>query len=110
MMVTVLMVTGIFFLSQLNHVLQRLVAMLPDETLRLETKFFGGVNLGLLRGILCLIVLYLAMGSITYLPISLVRALKVLETARFVLVILLVLLPVAMTMTLIWKIKEVIFG
>ena len=63
----------------------------------------------LLIGNLIVIVLYLAMGSITYLPISLVRALKVLETARFVLVILLVLLPVAMTMTLIWKIKEVIF-
>src|SRR6266498_3948796 len=35
-----LTVSGLLFLFHLNFVLQRLAAMLPDETLRMETKFF----------------------------------------------------------------------
>src|SRR4051794_27932197 len=35
--VFLLMLTGLLFLFNLNHVLQRLSAMLPDETLRAET-------------------------------------------------------------------------
>src|SRR5438552_692865 len=40
-----LMISGLLFLFDLNQVLQRLAAMLPDETLRLETKWFTSVNL-----------------------------------------------------------------
>src|SRR5437867_7403973 len=46
-MVVLLEVSGLFFLGSLNLVLQRLGAMLPDETLRLETKQFTTLNLNL---------------------------------------------------------------
>ena len=46
--ILVLAFTGLLFLCQLNHVLQRLVAMLPDETLRADTRFFTRLNLTLM--------------------------------------------------------------
>src|SRR5262249_16846409 len=46
--VGVLMLSGLLFLFNLNFVLQRLAAMLPDETLRIETRFFTSFNLYLL--------------------------------------------------------------
>src|SRR5688572_6427405 len=52
--ILMLMTTGLLFLFNLNHVIQRLAAMLPDETLRTETRVFGNLNLSLLTAILLL--------------------------------------------------------
>jgi hypothetical protein len=110
--IVVLAVSGLLFLASLNVVLQRLGAMLPDEALRHEIKQFTGVNLNLLVATLVLMLLYVVLGRIHQLPLwmgfvaSLVEALMERGSAWFL--ILLILLPLAMTMALIWKTKEVI--
>ncbi len=106
----VLLLSGLLFLFNLNHVLQRLAAMLPDETLRVETKLFTTLNLYLLCAILGLVSLYFILQQIRGLPGVVVQLLQALELGRPWLLIFLVLLPVAMTMTLIWKTKEVILA
>jgi hypothetical protein len=105
-----LMLSGLIFLFNLNQVLQRLAAMLPDETLRMETRLFGAMNLNLLCGILAIVALYSILQQINRLPNWLIDFLKILDVSRNWLVVFMILLPIAMTMTLIWKTKEVIFA
>jgi hypothetical protein len=105
-----LMLSGLIFLFNLNRVLQRLAAMLPDETLRMETRLFGAMNLNLLCAILTLCALYAILQQIEKLPNWLIDFLKILDTSRYWLLVFMILLPIAMTMTLIWKTKEVIFA
>jgi hypothetical protein len=108
--VLILMVTGLLFLFNLNHVLQRLAAMLPDETLRTETRVFGNLNISLLTAILVLFALFFVLQRFDDLPETLKRVIYVMNVLRLWLLVFLILLPMAMTMTLIWKIKEVIFA
>jgi hypothetical protein len=110
MAVGVLMLSGLLFLFNLNFVLQRLAAMLPDETLRLETKFFTSFNLYLLFTVLALVALYLVLQQVETLPLLLLQLVRAVENGREWLLIFLILLPLAMTMTLIWKIKEVVLA
>jgi hypothetical protein len=108
--VLLLMVSGLLFLFNLNHVLQRLAAMLPDETLRTETRVFGNLNTSLLSAIMLVFGLLFALREINSLPQQVVNFLHTMEYVRYWLLVFLILLPMAMTMTLIWKIKEVIFA
>jgi hypothetical protein len=108
--VGLLMLSSLLFLFNLNRVLERLAAMFPDETLRLETKFFTSLNLYLLLSLITLVTLYLVVRQIGTLPALLIETLRVIEFARQWILIFLVLLPLAMTMTLIWKIKEAILA
>lgn len=103
-----LMLSSLLFLFNLNQVLQRLTAMLPDETLRHETKFFTSVNLYLLLGLVMLTTVYVALQEIRSLPGILIDFLLAFELVRQWIFVFLLLLPLAMTMTLIWKIKEAI--
>jgi hypothetical protein len=105
-----LLIMGLIFLFTLNHVLQRLAAMLPDETLRLETRVFGNLNITLLSAILILFILFYVLLQLPNLPDFIVRSMRLFDLIRYWLLIFLILLPLAMTMTLIWKIKEVIFA
>jgi hypothetical protein len=66
--------------------------------------------LNLLCAILGLVTLYVILQQIDTLPDILVQVLRILETSRSWMLVFMILLPVAMTMTLIWKIKEVIFA
>ena len=77
---------------------------------RMETRLFGAMNLNLLCGILGLVAAYMILQQINTLPNFLLDLLKLLDVSRNWLLIFMILLPVAMTMTLIWKIKEVIFA
>jgi len=99
---------GIIFLISLNLVVRRLSAMLPDETLRAETRSFTVLNRILLLIMLLLVVMY---GSLRWWP-ELIARLGIfmywVETFGFWVIVFLVLLPLAMTMALIWKTKEVI--
>jgi hypothetical protein len=108
--VGVLLLSALLFLFNLNQVLRRLAAMLPDETLRMETALFTTMNLYLLCMIVGLVALYLILQQLTTLPMIVIQVLRMLEFSRQWLLIFLVLLPLAMTMTLIWKIKEVILA
>ena len=105
-----LMLTGLLFLFNLNHVLQRLAAMLPDETLRTETRVFGNLNISLLTGIFVMIAAVYFAEQFQWLPPALRQFFRVMQLMGHWLLIFLILLPIAMTMTLIWKIKEVIFA
>jgi uncharacterized membrane protein YagU involved in acid resistance len=101
-------VSAMLFLASLNLVLRRLGAMLPDEGLRLETKQFTALNLNLLLLTFVLALLYVGAGQFHKLPAWLEAILGVMEHSSMWLLIMLVLLPLAMTMALLWKTKEVI--
>lgn len=110
--VLVLAFTGLLFLYQLNHVLQRLVAMLPDETLRADTRFFTRLNLTLMLTALVLVGGYHLLAELKSLPQAVIELLEIGQTARirFALMVVLVLLPVSMTMSLVWKTRDVVLG
>jgi hypothetical protein len=107
-MVMVLTLSALMFLGSLNLVLRRLGAMLPDEGLRLETRQFTTLNLNLLFATLLLALLYIGLGQFYSLPFWLGVVMNVIERGSLWFLILLVLLPLAMTMALLWKTKEVI--
>jgi hypothetical protein len=126
MIVSFLALSGLGYLMALNPVLWRLAAMLPDETLRQETKFFTTFNRYLLIVCFGLVLFFTSIAwtnaamidqvfdfAISYIPPDR-RPLPLLiladKGAGLWIVLFLVLLPVAMTMALIWKIKEVIFS
>jgi hypothetical protein len=107
-MVMVLTVSGVLFLSSLNVVLQRLGAMLPEEALRQEIKQFTPLNLNLLFTTLIFQLAYMVLMRFEKVPLWLGMILAVMEKGSTWFLILLVLLPLAMTMALLWKTKEVI--
>ncbi|MDQ6631477.1 MAG: hypothetical protein M3Y82_06935 [Verrucomicrobiota bacterium] len=117
MAIFLLAISSLLFLFSLNRVLQRLTAMLPDETLRHETKLFGGFNRCLLLTIPILLLIYFAILQIQHPPPFLMPLFHRMEpvlavTGRIGIWVFtfLFLMPLAMTMTLIWKIKDAIFA
>lgn len=103
-----LALSGVVFLFNLNLVLKRLAAMLPDETLRQETRQFTALNRWLL---VILIFFFSGFVWINNLPAATSTASLVNVWAGHfsgLLLIFFILLPLAMTMALIWKTKEVI--
>jgi hypothetical protein len=112
LMVLVLALCGLLFLGSLNQVLQRLGAMLPDEALRLEIKQFTALNLNLLTGMLALALAYVVLvhlhKTMPHWAQRIAVRLNQNDVWYLVPIIPLVLLPVAMTMALLWKTKQVI--
>jgi hypothetical protein len=109
-MVHLMLFTSLFFLFTVNPVLQRLSAMLPDETLRVETRVFTNINRGLLIASMTFLLGYFALMRVTQLPQVVIHFLVLWEHAGQWITLFLVLLPTAMTMALIWKTKEVILS
>ncbi len=105
-----LFLSSILFLYNLNYVLERLTAMLPDETLRMETKMFTSFNRSLLVAIPLLVVAYFVLARFAYISNYIYHLLNAADRVGIWFVVFLLLMPMAMTMTLIWKIKEVIFN
>jgi hypothetical protein len=105
-----LFLSSLFLLLQINCVLQRLCAMLPDETLRAETRLFTAFNITLLLVFLAGLSVYILLTRLPFLSGSLDRGLRAAAPAAIWLSIFLILMPLAMTMALLWKIKEVIFS
>lgn len=112
--VEVMFLTMLVFLYLLNSVLARLAAMLPDETLRGETKLFTRVNQTILIVIMVSLPFYFLLRGAPTLPRVVVEALLFFERGgamlELMLLMLFILLPVAMTMALLWKTKEVIMA
>ncbi len=106
----VFLLCSLLLIFNLNLVLRRLAAMLPDETLRHETNLFGSVNHVLLLGMLLVPSAYGLLQQIPNLPSFVISILIFLENARFAILVLFFLVPLAMTMTLTWKIKEAVFS
>jgi phosphotransferase system glucose/maltose/N-acetylglucosamine-specific IIC component len=101
--------SGLLFLMQLNQVLRRLSAMLPDEMLRAETRTYTTCNIWMFLAVLAGLCLYvrfrpmrmseIVVGSFHFFP----------QERLMWLALFLTLMPVAMTMALLWKLKEAIF-
>jgi hypothetical protein len=108
LMVIVGAVAGLLLLGSLNVVLRRLGAMLPDEALRIETKQFTALNLNLLLAASVLVLAYFGLSQLPNLPLWLRVVVAVIDRGTWWFLIPLLLLPVAMTMALLWKTKEVI--
>jgi hypothetical protein len=105
--------SALLFLASLNLVLQRLGAMLPDEALRLEIRQFTTLNLNLLLATLIISIAYfcaahLGARQLQKFPFWLSLIGDVIDRGSIWFLIVLVLLPLAMTMALLWKTKEVI--
>jgi len=120
-----LMLSGLVFLLLLNPMLVRLTSMLPDETLRAETRLFTAMNRYILIGIFLVMAAYFTaihidpglpdrfMGwllKVSPLPHQLNTLFYFVDRAGHWLVLFIVLFPLAMTMALMWKIKEVILA
>ncbi|HVV00660.1 MAG TPA: hypothetical protein VHH88_04815 [Verrucomicrobiae bacterium] len=107
-MVVLECLSSLLFVGSLNFVLQRLGAMLPDEGLRAEIRQFTALNLNLLFLTLAVSLLWFSLTFFRTLPAWLSSLAKLLENGSFWFLIPLILLPIAMTMALLWKTKEVI--
>lgn len=122
LILNLLIVIGLMFLCSLNPLLRRLVAMLPDETLRHETRTFTSWNVALLVVALALVVAFLVLNRVAPLwQVQLISALTRIAPPRvaqaipefidrlgLALGLLFVLVPTSTTMALLWKTKEVI--
>ncbi|KAB2671274.1 MAG: hypothetical protein DVB31_05140 [Verrucomicrobia bacterium] len=100
---------GIAFMLALNGVLSRLAAMLPDEVLRSDTRLFTRVN-GWLIGILGVLLAleWISVAIPGRIPVAIPLFLEEVAESRNWLLTMLALLPLALTMTLLWKAKEAI--
>ena len=107
--ILVLILSAILFLFNLNVVLKQLGAMLPDETLRQETRQFTLLNRWLLVGWLVFVAASVAVPQMFDLS-SLINSkiLFWLQHAEIAVLLFLGLAPLAITMALIWKTKETI--
>ena len=100
----------VFYLMSLYKMLARLAAMMPDETLRVEARFFYRMK----RVLLAMTpigfgVIYL-FSFMEDLPEILFRVVALAANLRPWLFMAFVLIPVSMTMSLLWKIKESILA
>lgn len=108
--VMLLELSGVVFLFNLNHVLKRLAAMLPDETLRQETRQFTALNRWLLVLLLLFSIGFQWLTQMPHLLLPVGKLVFVISRFSSLLLIFFILLPLAMTMALIWKTKEVILN
>jgi hypothetical protein len=112
--VGVMLLTMLGFLYLLNSVLARLAAMLPDETLRGEAKIFTKLNQTILLIIMVSLPFYFVLHGADTLPRVIVDVVLFFERGgpmlELMMLMLFILLPVAMTMALLWKTKEVIMA
>jgi len=113
-MVEFMFVTSLFFLFTLNLLLRRLTAMLPDETLRLETRLFTTLNSYLLVLTIVLSSAYFLLARLEGFEQIAMRAFLFIDRLGIWILVFAVLipmlLPIAMTMALLWKVKEVILA
>jgi hypothetical protein len=108
--VSLLIISSLVLLILLNHVLHRLTAMVPDDMLRSETFMFTSFNALVLNIVLICYGIYLILGQIPHMPVFMFRLLTVIRSEGIWVATFLILMPLAMTMYSIWKIKEVIFS
>lgn len=104
----VLVLSAVLFLFNLNVVLKQLGAMLPDETLRHETGLFTALNRWLLALLFLLSIAYVALLHVSQMPLEFGVLILWLNRLGLWLLTFFALLPLAMTMALIWKTKETI--
>jgi ABC-type maltose transport system permease subunit len=97
------------FLIQINHVLRRLSAMLPDEHLREETIMFTSLNTTLFLCLFIGLAICVSLAQAQALPYAIARIFTGGNPQGLWFVLFMGLFPLAMTLAILWKIKEVIF-
>ncbi len=107
-LVWLLALAFVFYLMALNKVLARLAAMLPDETLRLESQLFSKMNRALLAVIPVGFGLIFLLSFISNPPVLILQLLDFALIMRPWLFVAFVLVPLSMSMSLLWKTKEAI--
>ena len=113
-MIDLMTVTALMFLLALNPMLHRLAAMLPDETLRGETNLFTRLNQVILLILMTALPFHFLLHSLSKLPRFMVELMLLLDRGgpmlELMLLMIFILVPVAMTMALLWKTKETIMN
>jgi len=104
----IMALSGVLFLFSLNLVLLRLGDMLPDESLRHETRQFTALNRYMLTTLLVLAAVFIAMMQVRQVPVAFERMFFLISQLGQWLLLFLALLPLALTMALLWKTKEVV--
>ena len=107
--VWILALTFVFYLMALNKVLSRLSAMLPDETLRIESQLFSKMNRSLLSMIPVGLTFMFFLPLIDDPPVFILGILDFILNMRR-LFMAFVLVPLSMSMSLLWKTKESIYA
>jgi hypothetical protein len=103
-----LVLSGFCFFIQLNQVLRRLAAMLPDEMLRAETRTFTTMNTWMLSAVLAAVAIYLFLTHFQREPTLIRRQMFDVRMIGEWLALFFTLMPVAVTLALLWKLKEAI--
>lgn len=102
--------SGIIFLLMINRVIQQLSLMLPENSLREDAKIYGDMNqyvLIILSAVLLLNYASVQLGDkIRILPSQVWFAARISQWV----ISFIIVAPVAMTMTLLWKTREVILS
>ena len=107
--ILVLVLSALIFLFNLNLVLKQLGAMLPDETLRQETRQFTALNRWLLVAWVAFAAASTAAPGLLHLHEHFgAKFIFWLAHLQTTVLLFLGLAPLAITMALIWKTKEVI--
>ncbi len=106
--VDILYLSSLLFLYNYNLVLSRLTAMLPDESLRNDAKMFAQLNRAVLGTVALLSLVYLAVLHTGLTPGFLHSPFQVIEINRWWLAVFPLLMPVALLMSLTWKVKELV--
>ncbi len=106
--VLLLGLSALLFLFNLNVVVKQLGAMLPDETLRHETRLFTALNRWLLVGLLLLSTAYVVFLHSSRWQRALGPSAGWLDRLGFWGFTFLFLLPLALTMAMLWKTKGVL--
>jgi hypothetical protein len=101
--------SGFLFLMCVNQVLRRLAAMLPDETLRQETRAFAAWNTWMLSAALAGLSVDLVLTDLRGAPRLPASAWPDAQRIGEWVILFLTLTSVAVTLALLWKIKEAIF-
>ncbi|MGB9602196.1 MAG: hypothetical protein ACP5MG_06505 [Verrucomicrobiia bacterium] len=101
-------VSNVFFLLILNRIIQQLTMMLPDKTLRLDAKNYGDLNQYMF--LLLLIILFLAYLDNFFkdLPDTVSEFLITVSRFHQWIITVVIVIPLAMTMALLWKTRETI--
>lgn len=102
-----LILFSLLFLAQLNAVLRRLTALLPDQALKEETASMAKLNYGILAALGIFQLVLFALGRLTFEAAADFVARQYLWLARLLLLLFMVM-PLAITIAVMWKIKETI--
>jgi len=108
--VGLLALSNLLFLMQINRTMQRLTAMIPDETLRAETGVFAAFNIWLLAAVFLILCAWFGAWMWAGAEERTHHFLTMLRLRGLGAVVFLIVAPLALTMALLWKIKEVLYA